>query len=473
MADASQTGLTLSPSSYSKVTTVVRDWYRTNRSPRPGRQRAPVFQPSAGGKIYQCVYGSRLWPGSVAQPDANVFEPKAICVQLGTNAGDELISLSNQAVLDLSILVGIKIVGSDGRFDPDAFESFRNSDQVKEFTSELPDSAGLTALRVRSCAGYVGTGSIVCGNDTEAWTSSGGNMFTATLQAAWTNGLTHVVAQIVSNQGAYDAGIATLIYDTVAVVNPDLSAIFLPTNSQVLVEFPQQTFFADDDAWSGADADLATKRLFWIHDTTYGYLPVFFLVKTPAVIPIVDGSGETLIPAYGVCLTKTGSDLTTGRVSVKRPDTYGSQNNALINGPTAVAVSGNGFAQGGNGPFIAAYDSSDGSPGHGEAWGPRSGTYLLKKNTGGFRVIAVLDATNALALVQRDPMLTFRGKTDASLSKGASGTISIYAGTLGSETDTTINMTAYNRFATVAITKWVTCSYCFDNQGWDLISAEC
>jgi hypothetical protein len=49
------------------------------------------------------------------------------------------------------------------------------------------------------------------------------------------------------------------------------------------------------------------------------------------------------------------------------------------------------------------------------------------------------------------------GKTDSSHAKGASGTVSVWAGAVGSESDTTFNITSvYNRFANVATTKWVT-----------------
>jgi hypothetical protein len=47
------------------------------------------------------------------------------------------------------------------------------------------------------------------------------------------------------------------------------------------------------------------------------------------------------------------------------------------------------------------------------------------------------------------------GKTDASHAKGASGTISIWSGAIGSEVDTGVNVTAYNRFANVTSGKWV------------------
>lgn len=63
------------------------------------------------------------------------------------------------------------------------------------------------------------------------------------------------------------------------------------------------------------------------------------------------------------------------------------------------------------------------------------------------------------------------GKTDAAHAKGASGTVSIWNGTPGSETDTGDNVDAYNRFANVAISKWVALAN--NGFGFYLIAAEC
>lgn len=46
-------------------------------------------------------------------------------------------------------------------------------------------------------------------------------------------------------------------------------------------------------------------------------------------------------------------------------------------------------------------------------------------------------------------------KTDAAIAKGTSGTVSVYSGPPGSETDTGRNVTAFNRFANVGSGKWV------------------
>ena len=63
------------------------------------------------------------------------------------------------------------------------------------------------------------------------------------------------------------------------------------------------------------------------------------------------------------------------------------------------------------------------------------------------------------------------GKTDAAHNKGASGTISIWSGTLGSETDSGVNETAWNKFGNVASGKWVAIAN--NGNGYYIISAEC
>lgn len=69
------------------------------------------------------------------------------------------------------------------------------------------------------------------------------------------------------------------------------------------------------------------------------------------------------------------------------------------------------------------------------------------------------------------------GKTDAAINKNASGTVSIYGqlgDTTGSETDTDDNIEdVYNRFANVAINKWVYVLPSFGGNGYELIAAEC
>lgn len=63
------------------------------------------------------------------------------------------------------------------------------------------------------------------------------------------------------------------------------------------------------------------------------------------------------------------------------------------------------------------------------------------------------------------------GKSDSAITKASSGTVSIWTGTPGSESDSTVNVTAYNRFADVESGKWVWVSH--NGYGWYLTAAEC
>jgi hypothetical protein len=85
-------------------------------------------------------------------------------------------------------------------------------------------------------------------------------------------------------------------------------------------------------------------------------------------------------------------------------------------------------------------------------------TTLVTQMHGSARILWKEDGTgtNKAVLIQIGDWVTeMLGKTDAAINKGASGTVSIWTGDEGSESDTGVNVTAYNRFANVAITKWV------------------
>jgi hypothetical protein len=183
------------------------------------------------------------------------------------------------------------------------------------------------------------------------------------------------------------------------------------------------------------------------------------------------------VPAYGLLRATGVSIVEPGRVllSADQPNTFGCQANCFVNGPVPVSSGKYGYCTKGA-PVVALYDTADGAPAFGDAWGPRSGTWKLKKNTGGFFCLGgPTNATLGLALFAPLPMLTFRGKTTAAaINKGSSGTVNIYTGALGSETDSGQTMpNVYNRFANAAQGRWVTCGWNFDNQGWELIDLEC
>jgi hypothetical protein len=155
-----------------------------------------------------------------------------------------------------------------------------------------------------------------------------------------------------------------------------------------------------------------------------------------------NGEGSADCPAFGIML-HNGTQTSGTRILTKgkRPDTYGCQRNFFFANEAGITHGAEGTAQsvGPWGPdmFIAAYDNSDGTPAAGEAWGPRSGTYLLKKNTGGFIVLGVVDSVNHYVLVKSDPMDFFRGIVSADVAAGGTGTITVHVG--GTDTSQTIS----------------------------------
>lgn len=89
----------------------------------------------------------------------------------------------------------------------------------------------------------------------------------------------------------------------------------------------------------------------------------------------------------------------------------------------------------------------------------KKATYWIASTPSGFEVV--------------NPTLSGIGKTNAAIGKGTSGTVNIYTGTLGSETASGSTLTAWNRYADVAITKWVRWAWNDDSSAFDLAAAEC
>jgi hypothetical protein len=187
-------------------------------------------------------------------------------------------------------------------------------------------------------------------------------------------------------------------------------------------------------------------------------------------IPFKNESGEQ-IPAYGVFkVTETVNVTGHGPIlKAEKPDTYGSQYIHFVNGPQPVEDTKIGYCANPSQPIFAKYDDAD-TPANAELWGPDS-SFDLKKDVGGFQIIG--GAVSGRVLVVQAPMVIFLGKTDASHDKGASGTVSVWDGVLGSETDTTKNITGVeNHFADLATTKFILAAY-RGKEDWMGAAAEC
>lgn len=115
-----------------------------------------------------------------------------------------------------------------------------------------------------------------------------------------------------------------------------------------------------------------------------------------------------------------------------------------------------------------------------QGWGPKNGSWKATKGYPGFTIIGAPFTTSIkvsgtatsikLVRVLQQPC-ELLAKTDAAINKGASGACSIYAGTAGSEVDTGVNVTAWNKFDNVEEDKWV--GIFWSNNAFYLGQKEC
>jgi hypothetical protein len=204
--------------------------------------------------------------------------------------------------------------------------------------------------------------------------------------------------------------------------------------------------------------------------------------------PVQNVSGEEIPPF--ACMRIVGTSVLIGGGSVgfyvDKPNEFGAQHRHIFNSGRPIQYTGSWWLDRGEaviGPILTAvYESGDGIPSFGQHWGPRSGSWKLRKSTGGFMIAdngyaTSSDDTNAIVRVVPAPMLSITGKTDASIFKGTPGDVSIYWSDTGSAlTDTGVNVLAYNRCETVSSGKWVHLSYrpWYDSSAaqWEIVTIE-
>lgn len=194
--------------------------------------------------------------------------------------------------------------------------------------------------------------------------------------------------------------------------------------------------------------------------------------------PVYNDSGEE-IPAYAcmeISNVRQMYDLSYGFAVVK-PTQFGSQGQHVFNGNTPIPAGKYGVAICGD-VMAALYDTSDGLPTPTrESVGPRSGSWKLRRNTGGFACVSYGGedlAPDDLIRVMGRPMLTMVCKTDTEISKTTQGTASIYwrtAGTSDDVSDTGVNLTIYSRYADIGTGKYILVQW-MPWERWEVASVE-
>jgi hypothetical protein len=190
-------------------------------------------------------------------------------------------------------------------------------------------------------------------------------------------------------------------------------------------------------------------------------------------IPFRVDATET-VPAYGL-LRVTGMVEVDGRkvYKIDKPNTTFSRL-YLVNGPDEITYR-SGSTGYGWGTWLwhadyVLYDTGN-TPAFGDSWGPQDGTWTIKKYRYGFTIMGGNAGTGAASrtIAVQSEVKEFWGQTDAAITKGSSGTISVYD---GNDADTSINVSSVkNKFANVAITKKVKAHWL--GGSWYLDAAEC
>lgn len=109
-------------------------------------------------------------------------------------------------------------------------------------------------------------------------------------------------------------------------------------------------------------------------------------------LPCRNNSGE-VVPAFGV-VRITGAD-TKGIITVAKPN-IASDVNTLVNGPVPIGNGNIGLCTA-ESPADVLYETADGTPALGEAWGSGSGTFKLRKNNTGYMIVGGVTAGRVLA----------------------------------------------------------------------------
>lgn len=172
----------------------------------------------------------------------------------------------------------------------------------------------------------------------------------------------------------------------------------------------------------------------------------------------------TTVPPHSVVLI-TSSAITNNDVTytVRQPNAASTDfnwNGYLITGPFEIGAntSYEGVATTATEGALARYDS--GTPAMKEVWGPKHGQFTLSKGYHGFEIIGSTttspSGTNVVPVrwIGVEEVLV-KNETGSAIAAAASGSCNVYIGTAGSETDSGMDLTCYNR----STTSWATAKF--------------
>lgn len=200
-------------------------------------------------------------------------------------------------------------------------------------------------------------------------------------------------------------------------------------------------------------------------------------VAWPKVCPhsfrFYNSSGYTV--SFGSVLTVSATDVTKDGdniiYEVARP-AASVQRICLVSISDDVADGAYGWAEWLlDAPGWVAYDTGSATPSRGDSWGIKSAQFTLVKNRAGFLVVGGNKTVNGISCFHgiQQPVTRLRGKIDAPITAGSTGTVSVYD---GAWVDTSVDITVNNDFADLDTVD--TKVFFEDNSGsWSIYAAGC
>jgi hypothetical protein len=175
--------------------------------------------------------------------------------------------------------------------------------------------------------------------------------------------------------------------------------------------------------------------------------------RRPWVQVLNSSSSEPILP-YSVVLITSASLTTNGdaQYTVRQPNAASTDfnwNGYLITGPWKIGIGGRGIATNLAEPGLVRYDSS-GTPAIKDVWGPKHGQWTLSKNYCGFEIVGgnTTASGNAVTLARWigvNEVLIVNGSGGDYAADSGPSTYKVYGGTAGSEADTGMTLSCYNK----------------------------
>lgn len=155
-------------------------------------------------------------------------------------------------------------------------------------------------------------------------------------------------------------------------------------------------------------------------------------------VRIYNGTNNEM-PQYGVgkvtSITTVGGEKV---VTVEKPDTTFSRL-YLVNSGDDLAYQAVGVSK--NRPVVKVlYDT--GTPAVGETYGPKPSQWTVSKGYPGFTILGIVDSTNRIALARYEPIDHLVSKPGSTVSKGSSGSFTVWLYLSGSWSASSLSITA-------------------------------